>query len=119
MSKRVLIIDDDADFADSLSLALSLREVESDIAGTGQDGVDKFAEGNYDITITDIKLPDFSGIEVLRQLRDKSAQAYVMVMTGFRSQDLLEEARRGGADEILLKPFRITELLDKVQRQLN
>jgi len=112
--KRVLIVEDDGDFAESLVLALSLKGVMADTAGSGGEGVEKYLQGNYAVAITDIKLPDFSGIEVIRRLKEARTQARVLAMTGFRDPELMEQARQVGALDVLLKPFRLAEFIDKV-----
>ena len=119
MKTRILIIEDDCDFAESLELALSLRDMEIDTAHCGEDGLHKYSTGNYDIAITDIRLPDVSGLEVLRRILSLDDQARVMVMTGYREQELIEQARQGGAAEVFLKPFRIKEVLDRVEHCIN
>ena len=114
MSTKVLIVEDDADFAASLVLALSLKQMDVDTARTGEEGVEKFLAGDYRVTVTDIKLPDFDGIEVIRRIRARNPEAVVLVMTGYRDAELLERARQAGASEIMLKPFRMSEFIDKV-----
>src|SRR5210317_948627 len=116
MACRVLIIEDDCDFAESLALALSLRDIETETASNGNKGLSMYSSGAYDVAITDIKLPDISGIDVLRRLREINENAQVMVMTGYREHGLIEKARQCGATEVLLKPFRIDEFLTQVER---
>jgi DNA-binding response OmpR family regulator len=113
-NNRVLIIEDDPDFAASLVLALKLKKFDVETAGTGGKGLEMYLDGDYAVTITDIKLPDFNGIEVIRRIRESQGDARVLVMTGFRDPDLLDEAQSVGADGVLLKPFRMKELIEKV-----
>ena len=114
-SRRILIVEDDPDFAASLVLALSLKKLEADIAASGNEGIEKYLAGDYAITVTDIKLPDFDGIEVIRRLKEMRADAPVMVMTGFRDPELMERARAAGARAVMLKPFRMSEVIARVR----
>ena len=119
MVPRVLIIEDDCDFAESLILALSMRNIESETANTGHKGISMFSSGQYDVTLTDIRLPDISGIDVLCSLRTLNEHAHVTVMTGYREHGLIEQARQHGATNILLKPFRIDEFIKQVECHMN
>ena len=108
---RVLIVEDDPDFAESLVIALGIRQCNVDVARTGEDAIQLFHDNSYDIAFMDIKLPGKNGVQSLQEIRDFNPDARVVMMTGFSEAALLDQARRAGAIQVLRKPFRMRELL--------
>lgn len=111
---RVLIIEDDVDFATSLQAALAVSQFAADIVVTGEEGVERFISNSFIVTITDIKLPGFDGFEVVRRIKNIDKDAQVVVMTGFRDKELIDRAWQVGASKVLLKPFRLIELISLI-----
>lgn len=114
----VLIVEDDPDFAESLMIALGVRNCNVDVARTGEEAIRKFHDVCYDIAFMDIKLPGINGVECLAEIRDFCPAAHVVMMTGFSEASLLDKARQAGAADVLRKPFRLKELfgyIDKLQ----
>jgi DNA-binding response OmpR family regulator len=115
----VLIVEDDPDFAESLMIALGVRNCHVDIARTGEEAIRKFRNHCYDITFMDIKLPGKNGVESLAEIRDLCPSACVVMMTGYSEATLLDKARQAGALDILRKPFRLKEMfgfIDNIQK---
>lgn len=115
---NVLIVEDDPDFAESLMIALGVRNCHVDVARTGEEAIRKFHSLCYDIAFMDIKLPGKNGVESLTEIRDFCPGAHVVMMTGFSEASLLDAARQAGAVDILRKPFRLKEMfghIDKLQ----
>ncbi len=114
---RVLIVEDDPDFATSLELALGLIGISPVKAGSAEDAVQLCAEHGqaFDIAFFDVKLPGKDVIECLADLGRMQPGMTGVVMTGFRDQELFDRARNAGAVEILQKPFRMAEFLDLVK----
>lgn len=108
---RVLIVEDDRDFAESLAIALGTRQCQVEIAASGEDAVRKFRDNSYDIAFMDIKLPGMNGVQSLVEILLVVPEARIVMMTGFSEPALLEQARRAGATDVLCKPFRMRELL--------
>ena len=114
----VLIVEDDPDFAESLMIALGVRNCHVDIARTGEEAIRKFHSLCYDIAFMDIKLPGKNGVESLAEIRDFCPTAHVVMMTGFSEAAVLDMALQAGAVDILRKPFRLKEMfghIDKLQ----
>jgi DNA-binding response OmpR family regulator len=107
---KVLIVEDDPDFAESLMIALGARNCHVDVARTGEEAIRKFRNLCYDIAFMDIKLPGKNGVECLAEIRDLCPAAKVVMMTGFSEATLLDKARQAGAVDILRKPFRLKEM---------
>jgi DNA-binding response OmpR family regulator len=113
---RVLVVEDDRDFAESLVIALGTRKCQVEVAPTGEDALRLHSNHGYDITFMDIKLPGKNGVQCLAEIRAFSPEAQVVMMTGYSEPALLEQARRAGAMDILRKPFRMRELLAYIDR---
>lgn len=107
---KVLIVEDDPDFAESLMIALGVRDCDVDIARTGEEAIRKYRNLCYDIAFMDIKLPGKNGVESLAEIRSFCPAARIVMMTGFSEATLLETARQAGAIDILRKPFRLKEM---------
>lgn len=115
---KVLIVEDDPDFAESLTIALGVRNCHVDIARTGEEAIRKFRSFCYDIAFMDIKLPGKNGVESLAEIRDFCPSANIVMMTGFSEATLLDRARQAGAVDVLRKPFRLKDVfcyIDKLQ----
>lgn len=111
-TKKVLIVEDDPDFAESLMIALGVRNCHVDVARTGEEAIRKFKNLEYDIAFMDIKLPGKNGVESLTEIMGFCPAAKVVMMTGFSETSLLERARQAGAIDILRKPFRLKEMFN-------
>ncbi len=113
---KVLIVEDDPDFAESLMIALGVRNCHVDIARTGEEAIRKFRNLCYDIAFMDIKLPGKNGVESLAEIRGFCPTARVVMMTGFSEATLLDRARQAGAIDILRKPFRLKEMFSYIDQ---
>ena len=113
---KVLVVEDDPDFAESLMIALGVHDCEVDIARTGEEAIRKFQSICYDIAFMDIKLPGKNGVESLAEIRKCCPGAQVVMMTGFSESSLLDQARQAGAVDILRKPFRLKEMCNIIDR---
>lgn len=110
MAAHILIVEDDRDFAESLVLAMSVRQCDADVAHTGQDAIAMYQAGEYDLVFMDIKLPGKNGVETLTEMRQIDPQAKIVMMTGFSEAALLDTARQSGAMDVLRKPFKMRQL---------
>ncbi|MCK4671745.1 MAG: sigma-54-dependent Fis family transcriptional regulator, partial [Candidatus Aegiribacteria sp.] len=116
---RILVIDDEISITSSLKRTLELSEYQCDTANCGRDALRKLrAENTFDLIITDIRLPDISGIEILDIVRRKYPFLPVIVITGFASIESTKEAIRKGALDYLPKPFTSGALISAVKQAL-
>ncbi|TJY42214.1 response regulator transcription factor [Cohnella pontilimi] len=115
--KRILIIEDDINIAELERDYLLLHNYEVDIESTGDKGLKRALEGNYDLIILDLMLPGIDGFEICRTLRTKLDIPILMVSA--KKEDI--EKIRGlglGADDYIIKPFSPSELVARVNAHL-
>ena len=112
MTMRVFIVDDDRDHAESIADVLTMRGFETELAYSGEAGLARFREADFDIVFMDVKLPGMNGVETFFQFRKVKPDVKVMLMTGFSLEQLVAQAVENGALGVLRKPFEIGELLD-------
>ena len=112
---RVLLVEDSQRLQRSLGRALVKSGYAVDASGDGENGLWLAEANDYDAVILDIMLPKLDGLAVLRRLREKGRHTPVLLLT---ARDLLEDRVTGlqmGADDYLVKPFALAELLARVQ----
>lgn len=115
---NILIVDDNQDLADGIALMLELENYHVSVAYNGEDGIKKFDSGNYDLVIIDVKLPDMYGIEVCQYIHQKDADMKVIMMTGFRIEQVFTEIVGEDGLTILRKPVSLEQTFETVM-QLN
>ncbi|WP_433582332.1 response regulator transcription factor [Paenibacillus amylolyticus] len=118
MNEAVLVIEDEPKIARLLELELQYEGYQVGKAGSGTEGLEKYAEGQWDLILLDVMLPGLSGIEVLRRVRAKDATVSIIMLT---AKDSVEDKVSGldlGANDYITKPFQIEELLARVRAAL-
>lgn len=108
---RILVVDDDADFANALAEFLRLEGHELELAFDGESAMVKFAERDFDITFMDVRLPGKNGVESFFEIRRLKPTARVLMMTAYRVEELLKQAIDNVALGVLNKPFDVDEAL--------
>src|ERR671924_1912434 len=115
MTKRVLVVDDDADMRLTLRLALELAGYAVDEAANGREALEMQRSRPADVLITDIFMPDADGFEAIDAFRRQFPQTKIVVVSGgaqFSKRDYLPDAELIGADATLQKPFDVDTLLN-------
>ncbi|HWR21475.1 MAG TPA: response regulator, partial [Verrucomicrobiae bacterium] len=118
---RVLVIDDNEQMCDVLAKALTLNGMfKVTIAHTAREGFDRIKAEVPHLILLDVKLPDKSGLEICQILRSHPAfnQIPIIMMTGYTQEADVVTGLQAGADDYLCKPFRIEELLARVEAML-
>jgi two-component system, NtrC family, response regulator HydG len=116
MKFRVFVIDDDRDHAESIADVLEMRGYEVEIAFTGEDGVARFRDVDFDIVFMDVKLPGMNGVETFFEFKKIRPNAKVMMMTGYSVEQLIAQAVENGAMGVLRKPFSITDVIETLAK---
>ncbi len=112
-NRKLLLVEDDRDFSESLRLLLQMKGFAVSLAYSGEEAIDLHRDGAFDYILMDIKLPGMSGIETLDQIVDHYAEAKVLLMTGCeRGSEEVASANMTRAIGVLYKPFRINDLLN-------
>lgn len=113
----VLLIDDEPQIQRLLALTLEANGYRVASAENGQEGLNSAAQRRHDLIILDLGLPDMSGVEVLKQLREWT-QTPVVVLTVLTDEARKIEALDGGADDYITKPFSTGEFLARLRATL-
>ena len=117
-SARVLVVDDDRRILDMLREALApFYEVHT--ALTGAAALEAMGQHKPDVVLLDYLLPDASGLTVLRAIKKLSPSTLVILITAFGSEDVALDSFRGGARDYIRKPFKLPELLARIERLLS
>jgi DNA-binding response OmpR family regulator len=118
-AKRILVVDDDDDLRRSLVEQLGLYdEFEADQESTGTAGLERARDGNYDLILLDVGLPDMDGREVCRLMRRNGVGVPVIMLTAAASDADTILGLDSGANDYITKPFRLGVLLARVRAQL-
>ncbi len=108
---RILIVDDDKEIRNVLSLFLAEdSDIFIETAGTGEEAFSKHVDSPYDVVITDINMPGMTGIELVKKLKMREDIVEFIIITGYASVDTAVEAVRIGAFDYVVKPFKFDEL---------
>jgi DNA-binding NtrC family response regulator len=115
---RILIVDDEASLRDSLQRTLEREGHETVLAGDMRSARKALGEGGFDLLLTDIRLGDGSGLDLVAEARAAAPRLRILAITAFGSVDVAVEAMRRGADDFLEKPFRPDLLRSRLERAL-
>lgn len=112
---RMLFVDDEEEFLNTLVKFMRRKRYDVLSASSGTAGFEVFEKNDVDIVVLDIKMPDISGLEVLRAMRALKGDSFgVIILSGHAHTDIALEAMRAGADDFLLKPCSVDELLERI-----
>jgi DNA-binding NtrC family response regulator len=115
----VLVVDDDVDIGRALVRMLTSRGYETIFAAGGQQALDVLAERHFDAVVTDLNMPQISGLDVLRFAKEKRAARAVVVATAYGTIDLAVEAMQLGACDFLTKPYAFARLEQTLKAALS
>ncbi len=113
---KILVVDDDRDFAESLAFVLEGRGYEVEVAHTGEAAIRKFQNNDFDIAFMDVKLPGKNGVESYMEIRKFKSDAKVVMMTGYSVEQLLDQAVENGAWDVLHKPLDMEKILSMIEK---
>jgi len=115
---RILVVDDEPSMRDMLRIVLRRDGYDVAVAANGAEAIDFLARERVDLLLSDIRMPDVGGVEVLRAAKEANRDLIAFMMTAFASTDSAVEAMRLGAVDYFTKPFSMDELRLKVRQHL-
>jgi DNA-binding NtrC family response regulator len=114
--KRILVVDDEPQILSLLSTVFGEHGWEVTGAGSGAEGIEKLEHGQFDVILTDLVMSGESGIDLLRASKEIHPDVEVILMTGYATADTAIEAMRTGAFHYLVKPMKIEEVVNLVEK---
>lgn len=115
---RILIAEDNADVQLMVKLFLAKSDFDLDMAGNGQEALEKALENSYDVILMDMQMPVKSGYEATRELRAKQYRRPIVALTAFAEISEKERCLKAGCDAYLSKPFTRQKLIGKLNKIL-
>ncbi len=110
---RVLLVDDEEEFASTLAERLNIRGIDADWASSGEESLRRVRVAQYDVAVLDVKMPKVSGFDVQAKIRKLSPDTKFIFVTGHGSvQDFL--AGKSMSEYYLIKPIQIDDLVEKL-----
>lgn len=118
IKKSILIADDELDMCHGLRDWFTNKGYSVDIAQTGKESLDKIRKGAYNLVISDIVMPDMSGMKILQNAKEMCPDIYVILITGYASTQTAIESLRYGAYDYISKPFKMDRIGLIVERAI-
>jgi two-component system, sensor histidine kinase and response regulator len=118
MSQRILFIDDEDIVLRSCRRIFAKQDLVLETAISGEEGLEKARAADFDVVVTDLKMPGLGGLEVLKTLRQERPETIVIVFTGYANVETAREALKNGAFDYIPKPFTPEEIKDVVRNAL-
>ena len=118
MHIQILVVDNEERMCKLIKGALELEHYSIEMAFSGEAAIEKLKKGKYDIVISDLKMRPVDGLQVLQFTRAHHPQSEVIIITAFATQETALKAMQMGANDYLIKPFKMDELILRVKRIL-
>ena len=116
---HILVVEDDAAMRELLRETLDEEGHEVEVAAGGRAGIERVRRGGIDLVVSDVKMPDLDGLDMLREIKAVEPSPHVITITAFGSIDTAIRAVKLGAFDYITKPFEIDQLLLAVQKALS
>lgn len=111
---KVLIVEDEVKLASLIKKGLKCEGIESEVVSSGTDALDQVKNSNFDAVVLDIMIHDLDGLSVLRRMRKSSNRTPVIIITARDGHDEKIEGLDSGADDYVVKPFFVDELVARL-----
>lgn len=116
MAEKVLLIDDEVEFLDTLSERMEIRGMNVNTAATAEAAVTALDSSDYDAIVLDLQMPDMNGIEMLKVIKKSRPEAQVILLSGHATLDAGVQAMKLGAMDFMEKPADIESLTEKIKK---
>jgi len=114
--KQILVVDDDMDFAESLSQVLEGKGFNVETANSGEEAIMKSINKAYDMTFMDVKLPNKNGVDCFEEIKVFRPDSKFIIMTGYSITSLLDKAKNIGVEDILKKPLNLLQVIAAAEK---
>ncbi len=118
MSKKILIVDDEQSMRETLSIMLEREGFSVVSSSSGSDALKMCGQNNYDLVITDLKMPEMDGIELIESIYSGGYDIPIIVMTAYATKDQAIKALNLGASFFIEKPFKKQEIMNFINRSI-
>jgi two-component system OmpR family response regulator len=113
---RVLIVDDELDFLETILKRLKRRKIDATGVSSGKEALDLLERQPFDVVILDVRMPGMDGIETLKEMKKRRPLMEVIMLTGHASVEAGMQGMQLGAFDFVMKPAEIDELLEKIRQ---
>ena len=116
MTEKILLVDDEKDFIETLSQRIAIRGIEVSSTTSAKRAIEKVAEESYDAIILDLQMPEMDGLEVLKTIKKSNPELQIIVLTGHATVKKAIEAMKLGALDLIEKPVDLDTLMEKIKK---
>jgi DNA-binding NtrC family response regulator len=113
---KVLVVDDEGDFRETIVKRLQKRRLNVGGAESGEKALEMMGAQPFDVVVLDVKMPGLDGIETLREIKKRNPFTEVILLTGHASMESGIEGMKLGAFDFVMKPAAIDELMEKIRQ---
>ncbi|UCF63398.1 MAG: sigma-54-dependent Fis family transcriptional regulator [bacterium] len=113
---RVMVVDDEENIREVLSNYLESMNYEVDAAEDGQEALNKYQKGDFDLIISDLLMPNIDGLELLKRIREIDKDVLFLMITGYPSIETAVDAIKKGAYDYITKPFHMEDVKLRIER---
>ncbi len=117
--KKILIVDDEPRILQLTKLLLEMEGYQADTSSSGLDALQAIKKNNYQVLLTDLKMPGIDGLELVRKVKKKNPEMRTIMTTAFATVNAAVQSLRCGVDDFIAKPFNIFELKNAVKQAFN
>ena len=107
---QILVVEDSKPLREMLVHVLKDEQTHADSAKDGKEALDRYYNAPYDLIITDLNMPELTGIELIKKIREQDDLVEFIIITGYASLESAVEAIKAGAFDYIVKPFKVEEL---------
>ena len=118
MAERILVVDDDKGVREALAEFLGSLDYLVETAEDGQDALNKYRKGDFEVILADVIMPNVDGMELLRRIRDVSDDVIFLMITGHPSIGTAVESIKRGADDYITKPFHLDDVKIRITKAI-
>jgi len=113
---KVLIVDDDVNYADTMADLLNEKGFDCVVVNSGHEAMNKVSETAFDIVLLDVRMPVMNGVETYREIKKISPQTVIIFVTAYRMDELAKDALKEGAYGLVYKPVDVNRMASMIER---